>query len=356
MTVRTGSASRVARRPVTARAAGASRRHFALLVAVAAALLVAGSTLGLAFGSHDVPLGTVVRALTTYDPSDQHHVIVVASRVPRTVLAVVVGAALGLSGALLQAVTRNPLAEPGLFGVNAGAASAVVVGIAVFGVVDVRGHIGFAFLGAAVSSIVVYALGVARRGATTPARMALAGVAVTMVLVAVTDMVLLSDEQVFHQYRFWAVGTLQGRGLDVAAVAAPFVLAGAVVALLLSGPLNALALGDDTARGLGARPEVARAVAAAVAVLLAGAATVAAGPIAFVGLAAPHVVRAVVGHDNRFVIAGVLVTGPAFLLVADVAGRWVVAPGELHTSVAAAVFGAPIFLALVRSRRLRGLR
>lgn len=342
-------------RPGVERRPGAAGSRYVLLLVVSALVLVACCLLGLVAGSNPLPVGSVLRALTQHDPTDPADVIVWQSRLPRTVLSILVGAALGLSGALMQAVTRNPLAEPGLFAVNAGAAAAVVAAITLLGITGLWGYIWFAFAGAGIAAVAVYLIGSSHRSQATPARLALAGAAMTMVLAAVTDTMVLNNEIVFSQFRFWVVGSTQGRTLTTAAVIAPFVVTGIVLALLLIRPLNALGLGDDTARSLGARPGVVRAVAAFTAVLLAGAATAAVGPISFVGLAAPHLVRMVVGGDQRRLIPAVLLIAPSFLLVADLLGRWIIAPAEIQTGVMTAVLGGPVFVALVRSRRVAGL-
>lgn len=336
------------------RSAGPRRRLTVLAVGCVIAILVVGVG-GLALGSGDVPISDVVSALLAYDPTNTSHVIIMHSRVPREILALEVGLALGLAGALMQSITRNPLADPGLFGINAGASLAVVVAIAWFGLVDPFGYVWFAFAGAAGAAIAVYLLGTAHRSGSPPARMALAGAAISVALAAATDILLLSNESLFQQFRYWAVGSLQGRGLDMAWLILPFVIGGVVLCWVIIRPLNALAMGDELARGLGMRPSLVRGAAAVGVVVLAGAATAAAGPIAFVGLAAPHIVRLVVGSDHRLLLPGVLFVAPTFLLVADVLGRWVVAPAELQTGIAAAILGGPIFVALVRSRRLATL-
>lgn len=302
-----------------------------------------------------MPIGDVIGALTAYDNQNTNHVIVIHSRIPRTVLALMVGLALGLAGTMMQSITRNPLADPGLFAINAGAAIAVVAAIALFGVGSPSGYIWWAFGGAGLAALAVYALGAARRGAATPVRMALAGAAIAVALGAATELLLISYESLFQHFRYWAVGSLQGRGLDVAATVAPFMAIGVLACLVLIRPLNALSLGEDAARGLGAHPGAIRGGAAIAVVLLAGAATAAAGPIGFVGLAAPHIVRMVVGSDHRRLLPGVLVTAPAFLLLADVIGRGAVAPAEFQTGLSAAILGGPIFIALVRSRHLASL-
>ncbi len=347
-------ASGAGRSRAGARSSGSARR-LASLIGVCSVVIVVCGIGGLALGSHATPMSAVPDVLTDYDPTNTDHVIVVSSRIPRAVLAIIVGVALGLAGLLMQAITRNPLAEPGLFAVNAGASAAVVIAIGFFGIVDINRYIWFSFIGCAVAAVLVYLLGTARRGGSGPARMALAGAALSVAIAAATDFVLLSNTQVFNQFRFWAVGSLQGRSLEVALTVLPFVLVGVVLSVLLIRPLNAMALGEDIARGLGVRPGFTRAGAALAVVLLAGAATSAAGPIMFVGLAAPHIVRLLVGVDQRVLIPGVLFTAPAFVLLADVLGRWIIAPAELQTGIMAAILGGPVFVALVRSRRLAAL-
>lgn len=270
-------------------------------------------------------------------------------------LGVVVGACLGLAGALMQSLTRNPIADPGILGVNAGAALGVVGAIAILGVEGVGGYVWFAFAGAAVAAVVVYGLGSARGQAATPVRIALAGTAVTMAITAVTLMMVLSDEAAFNHFRYWSVGSLQGRGLDVIAAVGPFAPAGVAVGLGLIRPLNALVLGEDAARSIGADPAVTRGLAAIAVVLLAGAATAAAGPFVFIGLAAAHIVRRTVGSDHRILLPASLLVGATLLVAADALGRALMAPRDLQSGLAAVLVGGPVFVALVRSRRVAAL-
>ena len=244
-----------------------------LLVLVSIVVIVLASVGGLVIGSRNIPVSTVLDAVLSYDAGNNEHLIVIESRLPRTILGLVVGAALGLAGALMQSITRNPLADPGLLGVNAGASAAVVVAIAYLGVTSVGSYLWFALAGAAVASVGVYMLGSAHRSAATPARMALAGAAVATAIMALTSMVLISNEAAFNQFRFWAVGSLQGRGGDVIVAVLPFVIVGIVLSLLLIRPLNAIALGEDVAKGLGASTGPARVGSAVAVILLAGAAT-----------------------------------------------------------------------------------
>ncbi|MFF8818114.1 FecCD family ABC transporter permease [Leucobacter sp. NPDC015123] len=327
----------------------------AVLVAASALALAATAILGIGLGSNPIPPARVVEALVTYDPTHNDHLVVVLSRLPRIALGVIVGAALGLAGTLMQSVTRNPLADPGILGVNAGASFAVVIAIAFLGITDVSGYIWFSFVGAAAAAALVYLLGSSRGNVGTPVRIALAGTAVSIVIGALTQMVLLSNDAAFNSFRFWAIGSLQGRDFGVAFTVLPFVAVGIVLSLALISPLNAITLGDDVATGLGTSALGARIGAAVAVVLLAGAATAAAGPIGFIGLGSAHVARFFTGNEHRRLLPAAMLLGATLLVVADTLGRVVVAPAELQTGVAAALFGGPLFVALVRSRKVAAL-
>ncbi|MCK7643302.1 iron ABC transporter permease [Corynebacterium sp. P6145] len=318
-------------------------------------VVFAATLAGLFTGSHPVEPSVVIGAVTDFDPTDPDHLIVVRSRLPRIALGLVVGLCLGLAGGLVQALTRNPLADPGILGINAGASLAVCVAIGYVGVTDVSGYVWWAFAGAGVVSVVVYLLGSVTGGAASPARLALAGAAITMALSSVISMILLSNYTIFEHFRFWAIGSLQGRGPDVLTAVLPFVAVGCALALLLARPLNAMGLGDESAVGLGVRIGLVRLTTAVAVVMLAGAATAAAGPISFVGLAAPHLARRLTGPDNRVLIPAIMAIGPALLVATDVAGKVVIAPAELQTGIATALLGGPVFIALVRSRKAVGL-
>ncbi len=339
------SPSTTLRRPVAARPLG---------LAVAVGMLALVLLASVALGARSIDLAVVWDALWHGGDSDAA-VIVRELRVPRTLLGLGCGVALGLAGALMQALTRNPLADPGLLGVNAGAAAAVVAGIAWLGVTSLTGYVWFAFAGAALASVVVYALGSAGRSGATPVRLALAGTAITAALVAFTQAITLTDIETFDAWRAWSVGSLAGRDRDTLALVAPFLIAGALVCALLARSLNALALGDDAGRALGAHVGRTRVAGALAITLLCGAATAAIGPIIFVGLTVPHVARAITGPDQRWVLAYSAVLAPILLLGADVVGRLVARPGELQVGVVTAFVGAPVFIALVRRRRIAQL-
>lgn len=326
----------------------------ALGLAATLACLLGCVLASLAIGSLTIPVGEVIAALTAFDNSDAH-VIVTELRVPRTEIGLLVGAALGAAGALMQGVTRNPLADPGILGINAGAAFAVVLAIFVLGISTTAMYASFALLGAGMSAVALYALGASGRDGATPIKLALAGAVLTALLVSLTSAVLIFDTRTLDEFRFWIVGSIAGRDSAVVVSVAPFIVAGLLVALLAGRWLNALALGDDVARSLGQRVGRVRAASAVGFVLLSGGAVAAAGPIAFVGLTVPHVARALVGADYRWIVPYSMVLGAILLLASDVLGRVVARPGELEVGIVTAMLGAPFFIWLVRRRRLAEL-
>jgi len=335
-------------------APGTARR--ATVLAVLVALAVAAALASLAVGARSsAGLDDVVRAVVRYDPAVDDQLVVRDLRGPRTVLALLVGGALGLAGGVMQGLTRNPLADPGLLGVNAGAALAVVLGFSVFGVVTPGGYLWFALGGAAVAGGVVFTLGTLGRGGASPAKLAIAGAAVSALPGSATASLLLIDAATLDLYRFWVVGSVATRDLTSAAAVAPVIAVGAVLALASARSLNGLALGDDVARSLGQHVGRARATAAAAVILLCGGATAAAGPIWFIGLTVPHVARAVAGPDHRWLLPFSALLGAGLLAAADVVGRVIGRPGELEVGVVAAFLGGPIFIAFVRRRRIAEL-
>jgi iron complex transport system permease protein len=320
----------------------------------AVVLLVLIALLSLAVGAKPIALGTVIHDLLHPNGSDDS-LVIHGLRAPRTAIGLAVGGALGLAGALMQALTRNPLADPGLLGVNAGAATAVVVAIAVWHLGSPRGYVWFALAGALAAAVIVYLLGSSGRAAATPVRLALAGTAVSAVLGAITSGVVLTDQNAFQSFRFWSVGALAGRDWSVLSATGPFLAAGAVLALSLTRSLNALALGDDLGHALGAHPGRTRVVGVVAVTLLCGAATAAAGPIGFVGLTVPHLARALTGPDQRWVIPYSLVLAPALLLGSDVIGRVIARPSEIEVGIVTAFLGAPIFIHVARRYRVAQL-
>ena len=306
-------------------------------------------------GARDISLGEVLRAFGDFGTGTVNDTVTLEVRVPRTIIGLLAGAALGLSGALLQGVTRNPLADPGIMGVNAGAAAAVVAAITLLGVHGVSSYIWFAFVGAGLATVLVYAIGSLGRDGATPVKLALAGAAVTAGLTSYTSAMIMTNDRALDELRFWQVGSLAGRYAPVVAAVAPFVIVGCVLALLCGRWLNALALGEDTARSLGVNVGRTRLALFAVIALLCGAATAACGPIVFVGLAVPHLARLVCGPDYRWILPYSMLIGPLVLLLCDVLGRVLAGDGELQVGVMLGVVGAPFFIGLVRYGRMAEL-
>ncbi|MDX3454765.1 iron chelate uptake ABC transporter family permease subunit [Streptomyces sp. ME02-8801-2C] len=320
-------------------------RAVGLLVSVGILLLVVLASI--AIGAKELSLDQVWHGL--FQDSGTYGDVVVGERVSRTLLGLLAGAALGLSGAVLQALTRNPLADPGLLGINAGASAAVVTAITFLGVTSLSGYVWFAFFGAAAVGALVWFLG-GSRGAT-PVRLALAGTAISAALYGYLQAVMITDDAALSRMRFWTVGSLASATDDTITQVLPFIVVGTVLALLLARPLNAVAMGDDTARALGADLNRTRALSMAAATVLCGAATAACGPIVFVGLMVPHVVRSFTGPDLRWILPYATVLSPVLLLGADVIGRVVARPAELQVGIVTAVIGGPVFILLVRRRR-----
>lgn len=314
-------------------------------------LLAVAAVLSLVIGARALTPAEVWQGLFGDPGTDQLLVeitlIVQTLRVPRTVLAVVAGIALGVSGALIQGHTRNPIADTGLLGVNSGASFAVVLAVYLFGLQNPLQYMWFAFLGAAAAGVVVFGLSSLGRGAGNPLTLVLAGQGVTIFLTAMTGGVALSDKQALDVLRFWNAGSVQGVGWDVIWVATAFISVGLLLALLNLPAINLLNLGDDVARGLGVNIALGRTVGVVAVTLLAGAATAACGPIAFLGLMVAHIARWLTGPDYRFLVPYAGLLGALLLLVADIAGRLVVRPAELQAGIVIALIGAPFFAALV---------
>ncbi|MFI7014803.1 FecCD family ABC transporter permease [Streptomyces sp. NPDC050164] len=337
-------------RPASKVATQARRRRVVGLAALVLILVAAGAV-SLAVGARALSPGEVWHGLFAAPESDQRlteiRLIVETVRVPRTVLAIVAGVALGVGGALIQGYTRNPIADTGLLGVNSGASFAVVTVIAVFGLSDPFQYIWFAFLGAAVAGVVVFGLASIGRGAGNPLTLALAGQGVTVFLAAMTTAIALSDQKSLNALRFWNAGSVAGVGFGVIWPVTGFIAAGLVLALITLPALNLLNLGDDVARGLGVNIALSRTIGITAITLLAGAATAACGPIAFLGLMVAHVARYLTGPDYRWLVPYAGLLGAIVLLVCDIVGRLVVRPSELDAGVVVALLGAPFFAALV---------
>jgi iron complex transport system permease protein len=326
----------------------------ALAVTIALAVLAVGVVVSLHVGSRMLSPEVVWAALTDPRADDADHAVVTA-RVARTVLALLAGGALGLAGAAMQGLTRNPLGDPGILGINAGAALGMVVAVALLGVTSLPVQIWFALAGAAVAGVLVHAIAGLGRDGATPVKLAVAGAAATAGFTSWTSAMLITDLQTLETFRFWQVGTVGGRGLEVVGPVLPFLVAGAVLALTGARLLDVLALGDDLARGLGRRAGLDRVVVGLSVILLAGAATALAGPIAFVGLVAPHAARILLGPSYFRILPMSVVIGAALVTWADVVGRVILPPTEVQVGIMTAVIGVPVFFALVRRGRMGSL-
>ncbi|MEU5977595.1 iron ABC transporter permease [Streptomyces sp. NPDC047315] len=332
------------RRPVRARA----------LWLVAAVLVLAALALAsLAFGSRDVAWSDVWAALHGADATLEQ--AAASKRIPRTLLAALIGGALGLAGAVMQGVTRNPLADPGILGVTMGASLAVAIAVAYFGLVSPIGYIWVAMAGAALSAAFVYGVASLGRGGATPLKLALAGAATSAAFVSLVTAITLPRGDIAGSLRLWHVGGLGGASFERIGHVLPFLAVGFAICLLSGKALNSLALGDELAAGLGTRVAVVRGGAALGSIVLCGAATAVTGPIGFVGLVVPHACRLLVGVDHRWLLPFCAVVGAALLTAADVVGRVVARPAEIDVGIVTALIGAPFFVWIVRRQKVRAL-
>ena len=321
---------------------------------LAVAILFAAVLASVLVGANPLPPGTVLDTLRG-GGTNESHFVVWEQRVPRTVAGLGVGAALGVAGALIQAFTRNPLADAGILGVNAGAAFFVAVGITFLGVTSPAGYAWLACAGALVLTVVVYAVGSAGSESAGPVRLTVTGVAIGAVFSGLTTGISLTHPDSFDKMRGWSAGSLLERGFDVILPVFPLLLIGLVLAIAIAPALNSIALGSDVARSHGVNVLTIQLGVLAAVTLLAGGATAIAGPIVFVGLMVPHVVRWTVGADQRRIVIGSVVLGPALILLSDVLGRIAVLPSEMPVGVVTAFVGAPVLIALVRRRNASGL-
>ncbi|GAA0449878.1 iron ABC transporter permease [Streptomyces sp. NPDC046215] len=335
--------------PISTPRAPLVRRRIGWTAAAVVALLVA-VLLSLAVGARPTPPAQVLDALL-HGGSSNAAAVVRDMRLPRTLVGLMVGAALALAGTVLQGLTRNPIGDPGILGISHGAAVGIVAAITLAGVQSLSEFVWWGFAGAAVAAVAVYAVASRGRGGASPVKLALAGAAVNALLVSVIHAVLTTHASVLDQFRFWQVGSLSGRNSEIAGQLWPFLLVGAVMVLSVARGLDALALGEDVAKGLGQNIAAVRIVGGLGATVLTGAGVAAAGPIAFIGLAVPHIARAVVGGDHRWLLPMAALLGPVVLLLADTAGRVVFPPSEVPSGVMTALIGVPFLVALVRRRK-----
>jgi iron complex transport system permease protein len=332
---------------------GLAARSIGLIVGVFCVAIVA--LLSLRIGSIGIATRDAWDAIFNYFPQSYEQTVVRSLRLPRTIIAIGVGAGLAVAGATMQAVTRNPLASPSILGVSSGAAFAIVTAVYYGGITSPLGYLWFAFAGGLAASALVFLIGSAGREGPSPVKLALAGVVVSALLGAWTRALLLLDEQTLDIVRFWFAGSVAGRSLNTFWIVSPFLLGGALICIFMGHQLNVLSMGDDTARALGMRAGRIRLICSILVVLITGAAVSAAGPIAFVGLATPHIVRAIVGPDYRWVLPYSLLGGAIMLTGADILGRVVARPGEVQVGIVTALIGAPFLIYLARKRNVGNL-
>lgn len=329
-------------------------RNFILVLSICVILLGATLIASLVFGSRPVRFHELIDGL--FHPEvDSYGANIVRKRISRTVFSLLCGAALGISGALMQSVTRNPLADPSILGVNTGASLFVVFGIAFLNISSANQYIWLALAGAAITAVFVFGIGSMGRGGATPIKLVLAGAAISAALSSLVTAIMIPRSYVMDQFRFWQVGSVGSATWSGISTFIPFLIVGVIIALLTAPALNALALGDDVATGLGVRTGTLRFIAALAGVLLCGAATALAGPIGFIGLLSTHVIRLILGPDLRFVIPMSAVAGAIILTISDVGGRLISNPGELEVGVVTAFIGAPILIILAMRSKVRSL-
>ena len=327
--------------------------RYPLTLLLLLALVAVAALASIAFGARIVGIGEILDGLRA--SSQEFGAVVVSERIPRTVTALTAGAGLGLSGALMQAVTRNPIADPGILGISTGASLAVVTGIAFVGLSSTAQYMGAATLGAALTAVLVYAIGSMGPGGTTPVKLALAGVATTAALSSLVSAIMLPRVQGLEDFRFWQVGGLGRGSWESLSAIAPALILAALLSMGLAGALNSLALGEEMAVGLGVHVTRTRLAAAGAGVVLCAAVTAVTGPIGFVGLMVPHAVRMLCGSDHRWLLPLSALAGAALLTLADVLGRVIARPSEVAVGLVTAFIGAPVLIAIARGAKVREL-
>lgn len=311
-------------------------------------ILIGSFVSSIVFGQTPINFDTAVEAFTDYDKTSTNQMIIMTSRLPRALIATVIGAGLAVSGALMQALTRNPLASPSIFGINAGAIFFVVLGITIFSASSLTHLMWIAFAGAAVAAVLVYTLGTIGRDGLTPIKIVLAGAAISALFVSFTQGLLVLNQAALQQVLFWLAGSVAGRTMDMLVPVLPYIIIAWIAAMAIANPINILTSGEDVAKGLGQRTLLVKTVAAVIIVVLAGGSVAVAGSIGFIGLVIPHIARGLVGNDYRWIIPYSTVLGGSLLLLADVISRFVIMPEELPVGVTTALLGTPFFIFIAR--------
>jgi iron complex transport system permease protein len=310
-------------------------------------LLLLLMCMSIVYGYTDTSWKTAIETFTNYNASNEH-IIIQSIRLPRALIAAAVGASLAIAGALMQTLTKNPLASPGIFGINAGAGFAVVIAVSLFSIVSIQAFTWLAFLGAAVAAVSVYFIGSIGREGLTPMKLTLAGAAMSAMFSSFTQGLLVMDEAALEQVLFWLAGSVSGRKLESLTSVVPYLAVGWLGALLLATKMNVLAMGDDVAKGVGLNTGFVKIAVGIVVVLLAGGAVAVSGPIGFIGIVIPHITRSIVGIDHRWVIPFSALLGAILLLAADIGARYILMPQEIPVGVMTAIIGTPFFIYIAR--------
>ncbi|AQS06555.1 FecCD family ABC transporter permease [Clostridium beijerinckii] len=310
--------------------------------------------ISLAFGSKNIGISQAINALLNSDDTS-FAALVVRERIPRTIFSIMAGASLGISGALMQSITRNPIADPSILGVNTGASLFVVIGIAFFNINSANEYIWIALVGAGITSIFVYTIASIGSGGMTPIKLALAGSATSAVLTSLVSVIILPRSEVIDAYRFWQVGSVSGATWESIGLMLPFLIIGLIISIILAPALDILALGDEVATGLGVNIGIIRIICAIAGVILCGATTAVAGPIGFVGLMIPHSIRLIFGSNLRGLVPMSAIGGAVLLTISDVLGRVIGSPGELQVGIITAFLGAPILIIIARKAKVRAI-
>lgn len=327
-----------------------SRPMLLIGLLISIGLLLLAMMISIGFGAADIAPADVWAALFAFDPTATDHLIIRTLRVPRAAVAALVGASLAVAGAIMQGLTRNPLGDPGILGINTGAALGVVAAVFFLEIGTLSLYALFAFVGAALTAVAVYGLGSLGRGGPTPLNLTIAGAAFTALLSSFTTGVLILNQRTLEEVRFWLAGSVAGRDLTLLLQVSPYLLGGLILALALGRQITTISLGEDVARGLGQRTGWVKGLSGLAVVLLAGGSVAVAGPIGFIGLVIPHMVRFLVGVDYRWILPYAAITGAIFLIISDVAARLILRPMELPVGVMTALIGGPFFIYLVRWR------
>lgn len=310
-------------------------------------LLIALLCMSIVFGYANTTWKTAYEAFTNFNGSNEH-IIIQEARLPRAIIAVVVGASLAIAGALMQALTKNPLASPGVFGINAGASFFVVVGMSLFHINSLQGFTGLAFIGAAAAAFLVYFIGSLGREGLTPIKLTLAGATMAALFTSLTQGILVINEALLDQVLFWLAGSIQGRKMEILYSVLPYISIAFLLSLFISSKINVLMMGEDVAKSLGLRTGIVKFISAIVIIFLAGGAVAIAGPISFIGIVIPHLAKFFIGNDYRWVIPYCGVLGGILLISADIGARYIISPEEVPVGVMTAIIGTPIFIYIAR--------